>query len=209
MFRTPSGWRYLQLVQTAYPGETGFNDGDWIEAPFITTSGIRLIQTGNVGLGEFLEKPETKKFISEGTFQILGCKWVHPGDILICRLADPIGRACVVPANVGNSITAVDCTIYRPLPEVADRRFMLHWLNSAQHLKAASDIAGGSTRQRISRSHLGALEVLLPPIPEQRRIAAVLDTVEEAITKTEVVIAKLKQVRAGLLHDLLTRGLGC
>ena len=44
-------------------------------------------------------------------------------------------------------------------------------------------------------------------LPEQTRIAAMLDTVDEAIAKTEAVIAKLKQVRAGLLHDLLTRGL--
>ena len=44
-------------------------------------------------------------------------------------------------------------------------------------------------------------------ITEQSRIAAVLDTVDEAIAKTEAVIAKIKQVRAGLLHDLLTRGL--
>jgi type I restriction enzyme S subunit len=42
---------------------------------------------------------------------------------------------------------------------------------------------------------------------ENQRIAAVLDAVDEAIAKTEAVIAKLKQVRAGLLHDLLTRGL--
>jgi type I restriction enzyme, S subunit len=42
--------------------------------------------------------------------------------------------------------------------------------------------------------------------PEQSRIAAVLDTVDEAIAKTEAVIAKLRQMRAGLLHDLLTRG---
>ena len=48
---------------------------------------------------------------------------------------------------------------------------------------------------------------LRPNRAEQSRIAAVLDTVDEAITKTETVIAKLKQVRAGLLHDLLTRGL--
>jgi len=47
----------------------------------------------------------------------------------------------------------------------------------------------------------------LPERPEQTRIAAVLDTVDEAIAKTEAVIAKLRQVRAGLLHDLLTRGL--
>jgi type I restriction enzyme S subunit len=47
----------------------------------------------------------------------------------------------------------------------------------------------------------------LPEKSEQSRIAAVLDTVDEAIANTEAVIAKLRQVRAGLLHDLLTYGL--
>lgn len=47
----------------------------------------------------------------------------------------------------------------------------------------------------------------LPEKPEQSRIALVLDTVDEAIAKTEAVIAKLRQMRAGLLHDILTRGL--
>ena len=49
-------------------------------------------------------------------------------------------------------------------------------------------------------------EVCIPSLPEQSRIATVLDTVDEAIAKTATMIAKLKQVRAGLLHDLLTRG---
>lgn len=47
----------------------------------------------------------------------------------------------------------------------------------------------------------------LPPLPEQRRIAEILDTLDEAIRKTEQIIAKLKQVKQGLLHDLLTRGI--
>lgn len=46
----------------------------------------------------------------------------------------------------------------------------------------------------------------LPPVLEQRGIAAILDTVDEAIRRTEQVIAKLKQMKEGLLHDLLTRG---
>jgi len=49
--------------------------------------------------------------------------------------------------------------------------------------------------------------VRLPPLPEQRRIAEILDTVDEAIRKTEEVIAKLEQMKQGLLHDLLTRGI--
>ena len=42
---------------------------------------------------------------------------------------------------------------------------------------------------------------------EQRALATVLDTMDEAIRRTEAVIAKLRQVKAGMLHDLLTRGL--
>jgi type I restriction enzyme S subunit len=59
----------------------------------------------------------------------------------------------------------------------------------------------------LNRNFVHPTPVLLPPLDEQFRIAVVLDTVDEAIAKTEAVIAKLKQVRAGLLHDLLTRGL--
>ena len=61
------------------------------------------------------------------------------------------------------------------------------------------------------KAHPSVIQYLykFPAIPllEQSHIATVLDTVDEAIAKTEAVIAKLKQVRAGLLHDLLTRGL--
>ena len=48
---------------------------------------------------------------------------------------------------------------------------------------------------------------LLPPLEEQRAIAAVLDSIDEAIERTEEVIAATERLRDALLHDLLTRGL--
>lgn len=84
---------------------------------------------------------------------------------------------------------------------------MLQRLNSEAHLREAADTAGGSTRQRISRSNLGAMVIPLPPLPEQQLIAQILDTVDEVIRRTEEVIAKLQQMKQGLLHDLLTRGI--
>jgi type I restriction enzyme S subunit len=68
-------------------------------------------------------------------------------------------------------------------------------------------LASGTTFREISKADFSRIKVCRPKHDEQARIAAVLDTVDEAIAKTEAVIAKLKQVRAGLLHDLLTRGL--
>ncbi len=68
-------------------------------------------------------------------------------------------------------------------------------------------LASGTTFLEISKADFSRIRTRRPRRPEQSRIAAVLDTVDEAIAKTEAVVAKLKQVRAGLLHDLLTRGL--
>ena len=51
------------------------------------------------------------------------------------------------------------------------------------------------------------IPVLLPPLPEQRAIAAVLDSIDEAIERTEEVIAATERLRDALLHELLTRGL--
>ena len=82
-----------------------FADGDWIEAKDQSSSGIRLIQTGNIGLGEYLDKPNNKKWISEDTFNRLHCEEVCTGDILISRLPEPAGRACIVP-NLGTKMIA-------------------------------------------------------------------------------------------------------
>lgn len=67
--------------------------------------------------------------------------------------------------------------------------------------------ASGTTFLEISGREFASVEVPLPPLAEQRRIAEVLDTLDEAIRGTEQVIAKLQQMKQGLLHDLLTRGL--
>jgi type I restriction enzyme S subunit len=65
----------------------------------------------------------------------------------------------------------------------------------------------GGTRAKLTQNELRQIKVPFPQKPEQSRIVGVLDTVDEAIAKTEAVIAKLRQLRAGLLDELLTRGL--
>jgi len=61
--------------------------------------------------------------------------------------------------------------------------------------------------QTLNKDKIQRLILHLPSLPEQRRIAEILDAADEAVHQTEVVITKLKALKAGLLHDLLTRGL--
>src|SRR5262249_39315773 len=80
-------------------------------------------------------------------------------------------------------------------------------LREAQDFIHARTTGMAESQVNFANTVLLQTTVRIPGLIEQARIAAVLDTVDEAIAKTEAVIAKLKQVRAGLLHDLLTRGL--
>ena len=58
----------------------------------------------------------------------------------------------------------------------------------------------------MRRGSFDRLPILLPPLPEQRAIAEVLDSIDEAIEDTEAVISATERLRDALLHRLLTRG---
>ncbi len=64
-----------------------------------------------------------------------------------------------------------------------------------------------TTVKHLSVKHIQDIEVLIPPIAEQTVIAEVLATVDRAIAQSEALIAKQRRIKAGLLHDLLTRGI--
>ena len=86
----------------------------------------------------------------------------------------------------------------------ADQRFAWHAVSYAA--PSLNRVAQGSTFVAVSRKDV---ECMVLPWHDEANpaIAAVLDTVDEMIEKTEAVIAKLRQVRTGLLHDLLACGL--
>ena len=73
------------------------SDGNWIESKDQSESGIRLIQTGNIGVACFYNKEGKEKWISEETFEKLKCKEIYEGDIIASRLPAPAGRACILP----------------------------------------------------------------------------------------------------------------
>lgn len=90
----------------------------------------------------------------------------------------------------------------------ADPKFIFHLISSPRTQDLLTRSVQGSTGLRNLSGHaVQGIVVPAYPLPEQRRIAEILDTVDEAIRKTEQVIAKLKLIKQGLLHDLLTRGI--
>ena len=168
-----------------------FVDGDWIESKDQSDRGIRLVQTGNIGVGQYLDKIERAKYISEDTFLRLKCTEIFAGDVLVSRLPDPVGRACVLPDLGQRAITAVDCSILRFDPIRCAARYFVHFTLSKEYASQLSRFLAGSTRIRISRKNLQSIQIPLPPLPEQKRIAAILDKICEMKRNAEARLQKL------------------
>ena len=179
-----------------------FTDGDWIEAKDQSNSGVRLIQTGNVGVAEYLDKPNNKKWVSNDTFETLHCEEVFEGDILISRLPEPAGRACIVPKLGSKMITAVDCTIVR-VSKKTSNKFLIQYLSSKRYFNEVNTCLAGGTRQRISRSNLASFDV---PIPnkksEQEIIGSFFANLDNLITLHLRKLEKLQNIKKSCLENM-------
>ena len=196
-------WDEFQLSDLALSGKNNFTDGDWVESVHIKESGCRLIQTGNIGVGYF--KNKNKKYISQDSFDELKCTEVHVGDLLICRLAEPAGRACIVP-DIGESkmLTSVDVIIMRTDTTKALAKYLSYYFSLNHTLHRVSALCGGSTRSRVSRSVLGKMKLSLPNVQEQQKIATVLNNADKEIELLEQQLADLQQEKKALMQVLLT-----
>lgn len=177
-----------------------FVDGDWIESKDQSASGIRLLQTGNIGQAHFRSNDERARYISNETFARLKCTEVRPGDVLVSRLPDPVGRACLIPDIGSRMITAVDCTVIRPTSEVLPRFLVLVTLTSRYRAQVQERISG-TTRDRISRKNLGEIRVPVPSLSEQEEITRQIDTALEIISRSSSIVQK----RIDLSHTVNTR----
>ena len=160
---------------------TVFTDGDWIESKDQSDEGIRLVQTGNIGEGIYLEKEARAKYISEDTFKTLKCTEIYPGDILVSRLPEPIGRACIVPEKEDRMITAVDCTICRPDESIVSKEYLCYFMRSDSYYTKLLGNVTGTTRKRISRKNLGNVELDIPLKKKQKEVVKQLDSLSRVI----------------------------
>ena len=165
-------------------------DGDWIESKDQSETGIRLIQTGNIGNGVFERKDNRARYISDATFLKLNCTEIYSGDVLISRLPEPVGRACIVEDIGCRMITAVDCSIVRFKNEI-DPKFFIQYSQSAKYQSQISSQLTGTTRARISRKHLSSVLIPCPSLTVQHAIVARL---EKELGEADKLAAKFKRI---------------
>jgi type I restriction enzyme S subunit len=135
---------------------------------------------------------------------------VDEGDVMLTKdseTPDDIGISAVATERIENLVCGYHLALIKPDKTRIDPIYLSKQLGSPPSVRYFGQRANGSTRYGLSSSAIANLEIPLAPFSHQRRIAEILGTVDAAIEATEALIAKQQQVKAGLMHDLFTRGL--
>lgn len=137
--------------------------------------------------------------------------YLRSGDVLTPNMAHgTIGRVAFVAS--AEPLWTVDGQVMVIRATSAAPGFLFAAMSLPQTRKALVDLEkGGAFGERRGQTHIyprNVAEIVIPiaPLLDQEKIAEVLGTLDDSIRRTDRVVAKLKEVRQGLLHDLLTRG---
>ncbi|MDQ1305453.1 MAG: type restriction enzyme subunit [Actinomycetota bacterium] len=155
-----------------------FTDGDWVESKDQDPQGgVRLTQLADVGDGIWLNR--SSRFLTVEKAKELRCTFLAADDILVARMPDPLGRACIFPGDVRPCVTVVDVCVIRPDPRVHEPTWLMAAINSAKFRTQLAQFATGTTRSRISRRNLGKLFIPDVPVTEQRRFADAVGQIKQ------------------------------
>jgi type I restriction enzyme S subunit len=134
---------------------------------------------------------------------------VEPGDVTYNKMWTTKGAFAVVSEEFVGFHATSEYPIFRPRADVVDLAFLGHMMRTPLFVEEASSRCRGSTsRARLNPNNFVEIPVLLPPLPEQKKIAEILGSVDEAIQATQAVIDQTRKVKQGLLQRLFTRGIG-
>lgn len=165
---------------------------------------IRALSANNVQMGR-IDFSKEAYLGSDALYQ----RWMTKGD---CEKGDvaftteaPLGNVAQIP-NGERYILSQRVILLKANKALAEPAYLFQLFQSEAFQSELVRQSTGSTVLGIQQARLARVEVDILPLPQQRRIAEILSTVDEAIEQTEALIAKYQQIKAGLMQDLFTRG---
>ena len=116
---------------------------------------------------------------------------IKPNDLLI-TIVGTIGRVAIVPNSLTEFCVQRSVAVLKPKPEMVYNRFLMYYLqNMRPYLEQESR---GVAQKGIYLKQLSNLSIILPPLDEQRKIAAALDKVSDLIAKRRQQLDKLDEL---------------
>jgi type I restriction enzyme S subunit len=206
-FREADEWVKGKLIDTTDrsikwsfiggPFGSNLKSSDYVE------NGVRIIQLQNIGDGEFFD--DYRIFTTVRKADELLSNNIYPGEIIMSKMGDPVGRACLIP-NLHDRYVMCSDGIRLVVDEKTHAKYFVYSLiNSSQFRATVEKTATGSTRKRIGLDELKNLPMLLPAKGEQQKIADCLSSLDELIAAQARKVEALKTHKKGLMQQIFPR----
>ena len=194
---TPDGWRSAKLgaIAQVNPEQLAHRtDPDYL-LEYLDISAVE--RPGIIGASRtltFSEAPSRAR------------RRARAGDILVSTVRPYLRNFVRIGGAPSNLVASTGYAVVRPADGV-DGRFLYQHVLSDAFVEFLKPRMSGSNYPAVKSNDVRAYTFAVPSLPEQRKIAAILSSVDEAIEKTQAVIDQVQVVKRGLMQELLTRGL--
>lgn len=206
-FREADGWAQMRLIDTADRSVKwsfiGGPFGSNLKSSDYVPDGVRIIQLQNIGDGEFFN--EYQIFTTPQKADELLSNNIYPGEIIMSKMGDPVGRACLIPEDHDRYVMCSDGIRLVVDEKENDKYFIYSLINSPLFRAVVEKTATGSTRKRIGLDDLKSLPMWLPKKSEQQKIAECLSSVDELMAAQARKVDALKTHKKGLMQQLFPR----
>jgi len=140
---------------------------------------------------------------------------VAAGDVLVSTVRPNLNGVAAVPGLLDGATASTGFTVLRPEPTLLDPRYLFHWVRTPAFVRDMTRKATGASYPAVSDAIVKDSGIPLPPLPEQRRIAAILDKADairrkrrQAIELTEELLRSAFRARYCAGDEWPTRALG-
>lgn len=198
-------WTYHRLDElggTSKPALKAGPFGSAVTKDSYVSSGYKVYGQQEVVSGNINAE---KYYISCESFRRHKSCAVEPGDILITMMGT-VGRTLVVPDGADAGIINPRLMRISLDARRVDPLFARAFLNAPPTQRLLARRAHGGTMDGLNAEALGSIKIPIPPLPEQRKIAEILRTWDEAIEKLEALRAAKQRRLAGIIQQLISRG---
>lgn len=200
----PSEWEIYPLKEiTSQIGDGNYSSKYPKSADFIE-SGIPFLRANNLKNGKLSMKD--MKYISLEQHESLKKGHIKVGDIII-TVRGQIGNVAITTKEFDDVNINAQLAFLRFNDQISSK-FILYFLQSTLIQNLLFSITTGTALQQLPINRLNTLRIIVPPLKEQQKIAEILSTVDEQIEQTDQLIEKTKELKKGLMQQLLTKGIG-
>jgi type I restriction enzyme S subunit len=206
----PEGWREYRLEQLGKSEPYAIVDGPFgsnLKTSDYVSVGIPVLQGKNITNNAF--KWDDIRYISDDKSGELIRSAAKEGDLLIIKIGS-IGYCAILDNLHGYEFAIIPANLIKATfdENKALTKFIFYYLTSDDARRSLIAKSSGNAQPALNLKTVKNISICLPPLPEQKRIAEVLVSVDSTIEATKAVITQTKKVKQGLLQTLLTQGIG-